>query len=132
MTFPMTKRAVVIEGVAHNPHRMNERLALVAADGSSVFAGNNHKFTPITTATAIGTAAKTTTAAEPAANTIVPIKFTSGNSAAAPTVAFAGGSARAIHLGGSTPAAIEITVAANGVAMFWFDGTILHQIGVYS
>lgn len=132
MSDPTIKRAVVIEGVAHNPSRMTERLALVAADGSSVFAGNNHKFAPITTATAIGTAAKTTTAAEPAANTIVPIKFTSGNTAAAVTVAFAGGSARVVHLAGATPTGAELTIAANGVALFWFDGTILHQMGVYA
>ena len=89
-------------------------------------------FPAVVTATAIATAAKTTTSAEPAANTIVVIKFTNGNSAAAPTVAFNGGTARAIQLGGATPSGAEITIAANGVAMFWFDGTILHQFGVQS
>jgi hypothetical protein len=84
------------------------------------------------TATAIGTAAKTTTSPEPVANSIVPIKFTNGNSAASPTIAFNGGTARAIQLGGTASAAIEITVAANGVALFLFDGTVLHQLGVYS
>lgn len=127
MSDPSVGRAVVVEGVSARPHQASQRLSLVRADGSSAFS-----FTAVVTATAIGTAAKVTTAAEPLANTLVPIKFTSGNSAAAPTVAFNGGTARVIHLGGATPAAIEITVAANGVALFWFDGTILHQIGVYS
>lgn len=89
-------------------------------------------FAPITTATAIGTAAKTTTSPEPAANTLVPVKFTNGNSASSPTLAFNGGSARAIQLAGVASTGAKITVAANGVALFWFDGTILHQVGVYS
>lgn len=89
-------------------------------------------YTAIVTDTAIGTAAKTTTSAEPADNTMVLIKFTNGNSAASPTVAFNGGTARAVNLGGSAPGGAEITLAAGGVAMFFFDGTILHQIGVYS
>jgi hypothetical protein len=86
----------------------------------------------IVVAGAIGTAAKTSTSPEPTTGSMVLLKFTSGNSAASPTVAFNGGTARAIQLGGSASAAIEITLAANGVALFWFDGTVLHQIGVYS
>jgi hypothetical protein len=83
-----------------------------------------------TTATAIGTAAKVVAGNEPLPNTFVPIKFTNGNSAASPTVAFGGGTARAIQLGGAAPLATEITVAANGVVVFWFDGTVLHQLGL--
>ncbi len=121
------KRAVVVEGTTHNVSMASERIALVKDDGTSAFATSI-----VTTGTAIGTAAKTTTAAEPRANTLVAIKFTNGNSAASPTVAFAGGAARAVQLGGTASAAIEITLAANGVALFLFDGTVLHQIGVYS
>lgn len=85
-----------------------------------------------TTAVAIGTAAKTVTNAEPAAGSLVVLKFTSGNSAASPTVAFNGGTARAVLLGGTAPSGAEATFAANGVGFFWFDGTSLHQIGLYS
>jgi len=85
----------------------------------------------ITVATAIGTAAKTTAADEPASGSLVPIKFTNGNSADTPTVAFDGGTARAIKLAGTAVDADNFTLAANGVALFYFDGTVLHQIGVY-
>lgn len=118
MSTPSTRRAVVVPSGGANAHQYTERLNLVNE--------------VITVAGAIGTAAKTSTAVEPTAGSVVLLKFTSGNSAASPTVAFNGGSARAIQLGGSASAAIEITLAANGVAMFFFDGTILHQIGVYS
>jgi hypothetical protein len=87
---------------------------------------------PIVTATAIGTAAKTTASEEPADNSIVAVRFTNGNSAASPTLAFDGGAARDILLGGTAPGAGEITLAADGVALFFFDGEDLHQIGVYS
>lgn len=127
MSDPSVGRAVVVEGVSARPHQASQKLSLVKADGTSAFS-----HTPLVVAGAIGTAAKTCVSAEPLTNTLVALKFTSGNSAASPTVAFAGGSARAIQLGGAASAAIEITLAANGVALFLFDGTILHQIGVYS
>jgi|SRR5689334_1817421 len=106
-------------------------VALFNADGS-IYTGRDEDYAPITVGTAIGTAAKTTTSPEPEANTIVPIKFTNGNSAETPTVAFNGGTARAIKLGGTASVAAKFTLAANGVALFWFDGTVLNQIGVYS
>lgn len=105
--------------------------ALFNANGTP-YTGRDEDFAPITVATAIGTAAKTTTAAEPEANTIVPIKFTNGNSAATPTIAFAGGAARDCLLGGTPSAAAKLALAANGVAFFLFDGTALHQIGAYT
>lgn len=121
------RRAVVVRNAAARKNMSVERLSLVNADGTDALA------TPlVTTATAIGTAAKTTASAEPPANTFVAVKFTNGNSAASPTVAFAGGSARAVQLGGSAPLATELAVSANGVALFWFDGTILHQVGAYT
>lgn len=108
-----------------------EEVALFNEDGTP-YTGRDDDFAPITVGTAIGTAGKTTSSPEPEANTIVPIKFTNGNSAETPTVAFDGGSARAIKLGGTASAAAKFTLAANGVALFWFDGTVLHQMGVYS
>ena len=108
-----------------------EETALYNAAGAPLSVGDL-PVSVITTGTAIGTAAKTTTSPEPAANTLVAIKFTNGNNVLSPTVAFNGGSARSILLGGTAPAAIEITLAANGVALFFFDGTALNQIGVYS
>lgn len=116
-------------------NQARQRMALFNDAGVSQIVpqnGGQLPFTPIVVAGAIGTAAKTTTTAEPTANTLVLLKFTSGNSAASPTVAFAGGSARAIQLGGAASAAIEVTLAANGIGLFFFDGTILHQVGVLS
>lgn len=114
----------------HQDHP-TEEIALFNADGT-IYTGRDEDYAPITVGTAIGTAAKTTTSPEPEANTIVPIIFTNGNSAETPTVAFNGGSARAIKLGGTASAAAKFTLAANGVALFWFDGTVLNQIGAYT
>ncbi len=128
-----TTQAIVTAQPSIIEHQKVEQFALFNKSGVPVLtADGTPSMVPVTTATAIGTAAKTTTSAEPAANSMVLVKFTNGNSAASPTVAFAGGTARAIQLGGVAPAAIEATIGANGVAMFWFDGTVLHQIGVYS
>lgn len=107
---------------------------IVVGDGDSTFselsAFGGHAQALVTTDTAIGTAAKTTTAAEPAANTFVPVKFTNGNSAASATLAFDGGAARKFALGGDdTVAAADLTVAANGVVICYFDGTLLHLAG---
>lgn len=106
-----------------------EEVALFNAAGAPVDL-NAPVFSPITTATAIGTAAKTTTSPEPAANTLVVIKFTNGNSAASPTVAFNGGAARNILLAGAAPTGAESAIAANGIGLYFFDGTALHQAGV--
>lgn len=129
-----TAQLRVVSPGAIDPNQVTGSVSFFDGAGNPVDfkSGEDLAFAPITTATAIGTAAKTTASSEPAANTIVPIKFTNGNSVAAPTVAFNGGAARAVQLGGATPATGEIVIAANGVALFWFDGTILHQIGVYS
>lgn len=106
-----------------------EAIAFFRPDGTQVIPG---MASLVTTGTAAGTAAKTTTAAEPVAGALVPIKFTNGNTAASPTVAFNGGTARNILLGGTAPGAAEITIGANGIAFFYFDGTNLHQFGVVS
>lgn len=120
-----TQAFVVGRGGSIKPNQVVERIVLFHEDGSAVGITNQL----VTTGTAIGTAAKTTTSPEPPANSIVPIKFTNGNSAASPTVAFNGGTARAIQIGGAASPAAKIVVAAGGVAVFWFDGTVLHQMG---
>jgi hypothetical protein len=66
------------------------------------------------------------------AGTCLAVTFTSGNTAASPTIAFNGGTARAIVLGGAASAALEITVGNGGMGFFYFDGTSLHQFGVIS
>lgn len=124
-------QAVVDPQAAYASHQTIEKFALFNPDGSR-YTGSDQSFEPLTTATAIGTAAKVVTDAEPAANSIVVLKFTSGNSAAAVTVAFAGGAARAVYLGGAAVSAGEAAVAALGVTVYWFDGTILHQLGAMS
>ena len=131
MDDKVTTQAIVTERDDLNEHLSTEKLALFNSDGTP-YSPVNGKFSVITTGTAIGTAAKTTTSDEPEADSLVLIKFTNGNSAETPTVAFNGGTARVIKLGGTASAAAKFTLAANGVAMFWFDGTVLHQIGVYS
>jgi hypothetical protein len=120
-------QAIITAQPALNPNQSVEEFALFNADGTPY----HLPVYPVTTDTAIGTAGKTTTTPEPLADTIVPIKFTNGNSAANPTVAFNGGSARSIYLNGVAVAAADITVAANGVVLCWFDGTRLHQFGPY-
>jgi hypothetical protein len=127
----VVQQAVVLTDPPQNLSQTTKALALYNESGAPL-TGRDAVYAPVVVAGAIGTAAKTTTTPEPVANTLVPIRFTNGNTAAAPTVAFNGGTARVVHLGGSTPAAAECTLAANGVALFWFDGSILHQVGVYS
>lgn len=121
-------QAVISDQSAVNPHQRLESLALFNPDGTPA-TGRNQVFAEVVTETVIATAAKTTSSPEPAPNTLVPIRFTAGNSAAAVTVAFDGGSARAVHLGGAAVAALDISVDAGGVVVFWFDGTVLHQLG---
>lgn len=101
-----------------------------AADDLQSYGGSTPVGALVTTATAIGTAAKTTTSSEPPANTLVPVKFTAGNSAASATLAFDGGTARKFALAGDdTVAAADLTVAENGVVVCYFDGTLLHLLG---
>jgi len=124
-------QSIVSTKTTIDPNQVTEETALFNEDGTP-FTGRDLAMAAVVTNTIIGTAAKTTTSAEPAPNTIVPIKFTFGNTAASPTVAFNGGTARAIHLGGTASAGAEITLGADGIALFYFDGTVLHQMGVYS
>jgi len=125
----------VVESDTPDKHSVGQPVALFDESGSPLTvhqAIETIPVTPVVVDTAIGTAAKTTTSDEPVANTLVAISFTNGNSAETPTVAFNGGTARAIKLGGTASVAAKFTLAADGVALFFFDGTDLHQIGVYS
>lgn len=138
---PNVKQIVLVSQDATEPNQLVEYAALFNEDGTAFegFTGDTGAQGPIgptsdlvTVATAIGTADKTTTDAEPATGTIVPIQFTNGNSASSPTISFDNGPVRAIKLGGTATTGAKITLAANGVALFYFDGTTLHQLGVYS
>lgn len=123
-------QAVISDKTTLDANQTIEELALFNADGSP-YTGRDAVLAPVVLAGAIGTAAKTTTSDEPAANTLVPLKFTNGNTANSPTVAFNGGTARAIKLGGTAATGAKCTLAADGVALCWFDGTILHLVGEY-
>jgi hypothetical protein len=120
----------LVPGTTPDPNQAMGTLHTYNADGTPLDVAAD--MAPIVTGSAIGTVGKTTTAAEPGVNTIVAIKFTNGNSATSPTIAFNGGTARAMLLGGTASAAAKITLAAGGIALFFFDGTNLHQLGVYS
>lgn len=124
----MTKQVRVGRRATMDKNVGVEEVALFHSDGSAA----SLVAALATTATAIGTAAKTVSSAEPPANTLVPIKFTNGNSASSVTVAFNGGSARAVQFSGAAVTNVELALAANAVALFYFDGTILHQVGVYT
>lgn len=130
----LTTQARIVSQDSVNPSQAIETIAFFDEDGApvSVRTDADELQGVVTTATVIGTAAKTTTSAEPAAGSIVPVKFTNGNSATSPTLAFAGGAARAMQLGGTASAAAKLAIAANGIALFYFDGTILHQVGAYT
>lgn len=125
MENQVIRQAVLSSQTSIDSNRDSELIALFNSDGTAA----SGTTPPVTTDTAIGTAAKTTTSDEPGAGSIVPIIFTNGNSANSPTVAFNGGSARAIKLGGTASTGAKMTVAAGGIVLFYFDGTILHQLG---
>lgn len=124
----ITKQVIVTSQASINATQVTEDTAFFTTGGLPVLPG----FAPVTVAGAIGTAAKTTTTAEPLAGTCLAVTFTSGNTAASPTISFNGGTARAIVLGGVASAAIEITAGVGGMGFFYFDGTSLHQFGVIS
>ena len=130
MANRVTSQAVLVSQAAATKNQELEKIALFNSDGTP--AGLGSVAAPLVTATAIGTAAKTTTSAEPLANSFVAIKYTNGNTADSATVAFAGGSARAIKLGGTASTGAKHTLAANGVGVYFFDGTVLNQLGVIS
>lgn len=127
----VAKQAVVGSATALDGNRAAEEITIFNPDGS-VRTGRDSSFAAVVTGSAIGTVGKSTTAALPAANTMVPVKFTNGNSATSPTLAFATGGAIPMLLGGTASAAAKLVVAAGGVVLFWYDGTSLHQIGTHT
>lgn len=120
-------QATVATGTTVDDTTTTEEIQLFNPDGTPFVPGH---VTEVTTATAIGTAAKTTTSPEPPAGTLVAISYTNGNSADSATVAFNGGSARSIKLGGTASTGAKHTLAAGGVGVYFFDGTTLNQLGV--
>lgn len=124
----VTKQVSVVRQATPNNNLTLEDTAFFAPDGSPVVPGVR----AYTTATAIGTAAKVVSAAAPDAGSLIALTFTNGNSAASPTVNFNGAGAVNVLLGGAAPAGAESTFAAGGVGLFFYDGTSLHQVGVYS
>lgn len=128
-------QAVVTSQAAVSPSQITEAFALFNDDGTPALLPqtlNALPITVVTTGTAIGTAAKTTSSSLPEAGTLVAVLFTNGNSATSPTLAFNGGAAKAMVLGGTASAAAKIAIAATGIALFLYDGTVLHQIGAYT
>lgn len=124
-------QAVEVSQAALDPHMGTTQIAFFNSDGTPS-TGRDETLAPIAVAGLIGTASKTTTAAVPRTNTLVPITFTSGNSAASATVTFATGDAVPILLGGAAPSGAELAVAVGGLVVFFFDGTSLHQLGAIS
>ena len=124
-------QAVETTQAALDPHMGVTRVAFFNEDGTPA-TGRDETMAPITVAGLIGTAGKTTDAAVPRANTLVPVIFTSGNSAASATIDFATGDPVPILLGGAAPSGAELAVAAGGLVVFFYDGTSLHQLGAIS
>lgn len=84
-----------------------------------------------TCATAAATVAKEVTIANYTltAGDILCITYTSGTTAAAPTLAVNGGSAIAIYLGSTAASAVTHTVGANGEIFYYYDGTNFQMFG---
>lgn len=122
MDNKIVKQGVITDQASIDDNQHTERIALFAADGTA-FGGKDVDYDVAVVGTAIGTAAKTTTAPRPTAGRIVVIQFTNGNSANAPTVDFATGDPIPILVNGSAPS--PLTLAAGAVKMFFFDGTSL-------
>jgi len=119
----------LVPGTAQDSNRVMGTLYTFDEGGNPLSAGATDA---VVTGSAVGTVGKSTSSDEPSEGSIVPVVFTNGNTAASPTLAFNGGTARAMKLGGTASAAAKLAVAANGVALFYFDGTVLHQIGAYT
>jgi hypothetical protein len=124
-----TTQLIVTDRPSIDPNQKVESVAMFAADGTSVSPFGTYS---ATTGSAVGTVGKSSSDPEPQPNTLIAVIFTNGNTAASPTLAFDGGTARAMKLGGTASAAAKLAVASGGMALFWFDGTVLHQIGAYT
>jgi len=103
---------------------------------TNLIANKQAKFMTGTCATATGTAAKTVTldspwaSHTPAAGDFFLVTFTNGSSAAAPTLAINGSTARAIRSPNNGTAASQVQVSAGAALLFYFDGTYMQLLGV--
>jgi hypothetical protein len=120
-------QAVLVSQPSINQNQILEEHAFFDSKGQPIILAATYSVTTTDAATAT---AKTTTSVEPPANSYVMVKYaaTNGNTVVH-TLAFSGGTARTIYLGGAAPGAGKHTVAQNGIVGYWFDGTILHQLG---
>ncbi|UAK38458.1 hypothetical protein K8O93_01235 [Gordonia bronchialis] len=110
----------------------------VGTGSTQVAAGNDGRFADartlkvvaLTTATAAAMAAKVVTGAGtvPASGDYVRLTFTSGNSAAAVTLAVNGGTAYPLRVGNAAITASEATAAAGGFMLLYFDGSAYHVV----
>jgi hypothetical protein len=125
----ITKQVTITDQATVNPSQTLEEVAFFTPSGQQVTPG-----VILVTATSalISTAAKTTTSPVPPKNSIIAVTFTVGNNAASPTLNFNGTGAKNILLGGTAPTGAEATFGIGGVGLFFYDGTSLHQMGVYS
>jgi len=123
----VNRQAVFAAQTTLNPNQAIDEVAMFNSAGISITFPN---FVSVTTNDAGATVAKTTTSTEPPANSFVFVKYagTNGNTVAS-TLTFSGGVARTVWLGGTPPTALKHTVTQNGIVGYWFDGTILHQLG---
>jgi len=120
-------QAIIVSQPSLNAHQTIQEHAFFDSKGQPIILAATYSVTTTDAATAT---AKTTTSVEPPANSYVMVKYagTNGNTVAH-TLTFNGGTARTIYLGGAAPGAGKHTAAQNGVIGYWFDGTILHQLG---
>ena len=123
----VTQQLVVQSQPIMNPNLFPMDTAFFTPSGQNVQPG----VIAMTTSDAANNLTYTTTSVEPPAGTTIALKFTNGHNTApgAPTVAFNGGTARTIYCAGGATTLGKFTIQANGVALLYFDGTILHQYG---
>lgn len=100
------------------------------ADGDDGSSGINFLIT--IAESAIDDDTKTTTDGYPYEDTIVPIAFSNGNNASSITISFDGSDPIPVLLSGSPVSGSDLTLAEDGVALFYFDGISLHQLGIYN
>lgn len=123
----VTQQLVVQSQATVNPNLFQVDTAFFTPSGQNVQPG----VIAMTTSEAATALAYTTTSVEPPAGSTIALKFTNGHNttAGAPTVAFNGGTARTIYCAGAATTLAKFTLAANGIALLYFDGTNLHQYG---
>lgn len=123
----VTQQLVVQSQATMNPNLFATDTAFFTPAGQNVQPG----VIAMTTSDAANNLTYTTTSVEPPAGSTIALKFTNGHNTAAgaPTVAFNGGTARTIYCAGAATTLAKFTIGAGGIAVLYFDGTILHQFG---